>query len=693
LCAAALLSALPSLADSSKTWTTSGTPEFAAGKLEGVSVLSTGELQLAPQMDKVEGLKATFVWDAKVAPDGSVYVATGSPGAVWRVSGGRAQLVVQTKEEHVLSVLPLADGTVLAGTAPNGIILRINRRGEAQTFVDLPDSYVWGMALGPDDQIYAATGPNGRLLRINHAAQVTERLKVKQHNVTCVVVDKDDTVYAGTDTDGYIYSVPREGKATVIYDAEESEVHCLAVSAKGVLYAGTAQGSSGEGPKGDQDSSQSGSLPTPAGAQGAPSAPNSVYRIVPGEGATRVVRFDRMFVLSLGLVGERLLIGTGPGGRLFALDGDGVSRILAQEDTPHITAIAVAPDGQATIGGSNSGALWSLKKDLSEKGTYVSKPFDADYLAKWGLVKWRVREAMGQDVRLKLRTGNSGEPDETWSDWSDWATKSAGQSVEVPLGRFAQFSAELSTHPRLESPALVAVEVSYKQTNRRPVIEDITYNGVSVLKADLRPGGGPPQGAPPSSPQGRSGRRPTERAITWKAGDPNDDTLIYDLYYRSTDEREWLTIKKDVTDTNLTWDTSRVPDGLYQIKLVASDRPDRGPKEAQEDSRVSFPLLIDNTPPTADKLRADRQADGSYTITGRAVDNLSPIKQIQVSDNSGDWKPVFPDDGILDSPREDFTYTTDKLTPGEHVFVFAVTDGSDNAGSGKVIVEVPGPAK
>jgi len=694
LCAAALLCALPALADAGKTWTTSGTPEFAAGKLDGVAVLSTGELQLAPQMDKVDGLKATFVWDAAAGDDGSVYVATGSPGAVYRVRGGRAELVVQTKEEHVLSVLPMPDGTVLAGTAPNGIILRINRRGEAETFADLPDSYVWDMALGPNQQIYAATGPEGRLLQLDRAGHVTERLKVKQRNLMCVAVDKDDNVYTGTDTDGYVYRLPREGKATVIYDAEENEVHCLAITPEGVVYAGTAQGRPNQQQSGGQNpsSSQSGSLPAPANMQGAPSAPNSVYRITPGQGAMRVVRFDRMFVLSLGLVGERLLIGTGPGGRLFALDPDGVSRILAQLDSPHLTAIGVAPDGQAVIGASNAGALWSLKKDLSEKGTYVSKPFDADYLAHWGRMKWQMRAGMGRDVRLKLRTGNSREPDDTWSDWSDWASRADGEPLDVPMGRFAQFSAELSTHPRMESPALVAVEVSYKQTNRRPSIDDIAVNGVSVLKAEGRSAGRPQQGPPPSPP-GRNGRRPSDRMIAWKAGDPNHDDLTFDLYYRGLDETEWLAIKKDITDPNLTWDTSRVPDGRYQLKLVASDRPDRGPKEALEDVRVSFPLLIDNSPPTADQLRAERQPDGSCVITGRAVDSFSAIKQVQVSENSEDWLPVFPDDGILDSPQEEFTYTTGVLKPGEHVFVFTVTDSNDNTGSGKVIVEVAGPGK
>ena len=189
LCATMLLAAVPALAAVGRTWTTSGTQEFAAGKLEGVCVLSTGEIQLAPQMDKIDGLKAGIIWAMAAAADGTAYVATGSPGAVYKIEGGKAELLCKTDQDNVLSVLPMPDGSVLAGTAPHGIILRINRRGEAEAFARLPDAYVWGMALTPTNEVMVATGPNGRLLELDRAGKVTERLKVKQHNLMCVAVD------------------------------------------------------------------------------------------------------------------------------------------------------------------------------------------------------------------------------------------------------------------------------------------------------------------------------------------------------------------------------------------------------------------------------------------------------------------------------------------------------------------------
>lgn len=680
-----------------KTWTTSGTDQFGAGKLEGVAVFSTGEVELAPETEQIEGLEAEFVWDVEAAADGTVYVATGSPAAVYTVSGTKADLLHKSEEKHVLSVLPLPDGSVLAGTAPNGIIFRIDRRGGVETLADLEDSYVWDMALGPFNDIYCATGPQGRLIELNRAGKVTELLKAKQKNLMCVAADREGTVYAGTDTDGYVYRVERGGRAAVLYDAEESEIHDLVLDDQGVLYVCTAQSESSrkrpgspQGSSGQPPPERPTPLPSPAAVKGAPGAYNSIYRIVPGQGAVLLARFDKTFVLSLALADGDVLGGTGANGRLMAVRPDMVFKILTEFDAAHITAMAADPEGDVVIGTSNAGGLWRLKKGCRAEGSLISKTFDAGYLSRWGRVWWKEKTATGQSVRVKLRTGNSGEPDDHWSPWSRWATDAVGQVLDLPMGRFAQFSAELSTRPRTGSPLLLQVEVSYRQANRKPRILELTMDGKSLLDGTQRggPSGGRPQ--PPAPPGARRpGAVPTQKALAWKAFDPNGDELLFHLYYRGVDESEWKEIEKDLRRlTSYKWDTSRVPDGYYVLKLVARDDVVRPEDEALSDERVTSPLLIDNRRPAVHKLTARRLPDGAYDISGTARDEHSPITKIEVSHNSEDWMPVFPADGILDSPEEAFSYRTEVLEPGEHVFVFVAADANQNAGSGKVVVTV-----
>ncbi len=687
----------PTLAAVGKTWKTSGSQQFAAGKLEGVAVFSTGEVELAPDTEEIEGLEAEIVWDMEAAADGTVYVATGSPAAVYTIKGDKVELLHKSEDKHVLSVLPLPDGSVLAGTAPKGIVYRIDRRGDVSVLADLEGSYVWDMALSPFNEIYCATGPEGKLIQLNRAGKATERLKAKQKNLMCVAVDKEGTAYVGTDGDGYIYRLERGDQATVLYDANESEIHDLVVDAQGVVYACTAQSERSRQAPSRPSGSPGGTstpppaLPLPTLVQGAPAAHNSIYRVVPGEGGTLLARFDKMFVLSLALVEDKLFVGTGTSGRLMTVRPDTVFTILAEFDAAHITAMAVDSEGDIVIGTSNPGSLRRLKKGYRSEGAFISEPFDGGYLSRWGRVWWREQVETGQRTRIKLRTGNSGEPDEHWSPWSRWATDSAGETLGVPMGRFAQFSAELSTRPKTGSPLLREVMVSYRQVNRRPRIDELKVDGESLLNKPERRGssGSARSQASGSAGAGRARGEPAQRTLTWKATDPNGDELFFELFYRGVEESEWKQVNKDLRgETSHKWDTSRVADGYYVLKLVASDSAVRPKAEALADERVSGSLLIDNRRPAVEKLTARLEADDAYRISGVARDQHGAITRIEVSHDSGDWMPVFPSDGILDSGEEEFSYTTESLEPGEHVFVFAATDSNENTGSGKVVLRV-----
>ncbi|KPK61718.1 MAG: hypothetical protein AMK73_07910 [Planctomycetes bacterium SM23_32] len=700
---AALALAAPVCAGPGKTWTTSGAEQFARGKLEGVSVLSKGWVELAPQAEEIEGLEAEFVWDVETSEDGAAYVATGGPAALYVVREGPAELLHKSDQKQVLSVLPLPDGSVLAGTAPEGIVLRVSRQGKVTTLADLEEAYVWDMAFGPDHNIYCATGPNGRLLRLSRAGEVEELFKAKQNNIVCVAVDGEGTVYAGTDTGGLIYAVAHDGAVSVLYDAEEDEVHDLLVSEGGALYACTAQSripappGAPPPPRGGPPESERPPTAVGAGPE-APSAPNSLYRIEPGKGAFRVARFDRTFLLSLAEGLGFVLVGTGTEGRLLAVEPDMQYRILTELDSSYLTAMAPLPNGDIIIGTAHAAGLWRLKPGVRKQGALLADPFDAGYLAEWGRVWWKQRTETGQDVRIKLRTGNAGEPDEHWSEWSDLCLDASGSPVEVPMGRFAQFSAELSTRGNLGSPTLLEVNVSYRQANRRPVIEDLAVDGESLLKKQEN--GGPPGGPGPARPGPRPPRQPgrpeppARKTIAWQAADPNEDELTFKLFYRGLDETEWKELEIELDDeTSYEWDTARVPDGHYLLKLIASDEAARPQGEALADEKVTTPLLIDNGPPAVRDLAARALADGAYELTGVAADGHSHLAGIEVSRNSEDWLPVFPTDGILDSTEEPFVYRTDVLEPGEHVFVFAATDSEHNTGSAKIIVRVPAPAE
>ena len=65
--------------------------------------------------------------------------------------------------------------------------------------------------------------------------------------------------------------------------------------------------------------------------------------------------------------------------------------------------------------------------------------------------------------------------------------------------------------------------------------------------------------------------------LTWQADDPNGDQLIYALYLKATDEREWHLLKDKIHQTNYTIDPNTLADGKYVARLVASDEESNPP--------------------------------------------------------------------------------------------------------------------
>ena len=69
-------------------------------------------------------------------------------------------------------------------------------------------------------------------------------------------------------------------------------------------------------------------------------------------------------------------------------------------------------------------------------------------------------------------------------------------------------------------------------------------------------------------------------------------------------------------------------------------------------------------------------------------DKLTRIVKAAYALDGGDWVPVFPDDGLFDTPRETITIPLPDLKPGTHVLVVRATDAAGNVGTGDALIEV-----
>jgi len=191
-------------------------------------------------------------------------------------------------------------------------------------------------------------------------------------------------------------------------------------------------------------------------------------------------------------------------------------------------------------------------------------------------------------------------------------------------------------------------------------------------------GGTPTQTLPRASAQ--------QITLTWVAEDPDNDRLVYNVYFRSEDATQWMPLKTGIHENTITFDGDILADGKYFFRVLASDREANPPPSARESQLISAPVMIDNTPPSVTILPV-RYGSGTARVEFDAVDAASPLRRCEYSLDAASWVPVSAGDGVIDSMREHFVLELTGLPAGEHLLVIRVADSANNTGLAKVVLK------
>jgi hypothetical protein len=698
-----------------KVWYHHAPAHFDKAQLKNAVVSSEGTLRLSRQLKPLPGVEATQIWDIVEDQTGNLFVATGDEGKVYKVSPAGKATVAFTSEDSEVFCLALApDGAVYAGTGPGGHVVRIDPKGEAKVIADLKETYVWSLAVADKGAtIYAGTGPKGRIYRLTPEGKPSVFYTTKQEHIQRLVAAPDGTLYAGTDKSGLVYRIDAHGKGFVLFSAPQSEVRCLVLGADGSVYAGTSiptkrrpggsltslgGGSSSslagnpgtpattasrvkdrekEDTKGTEDktslssgsSSSSDAKESKGSPAAAPSVPgageNSLYRIAP-DGTVREIFREKAMVLSLLRNEGHFLAGTGMDGQLFEIDESSRERSeIARLDHGQLLSLCRRADGSVVIGTGDPGRLYVLQDRYVARGTVVSEVLDAKMISKWGSLGWKADTPAGTSVTVAVRSGNVAEPDDTWSDWSEEQTDPEKAVAVAPAARFVQYRATLSSDKPAVTPALHGVSLRYQTANHAPEVGKIEVPDLDSGNLD----------------------DPKKLKIKWTATDPNEDELTFNVYVRKEGWKNWVLLEEDHGKTEFEWDTTTTPSGVYEVKVVASDRRDNSAEEALLGERTSAPFVVAHTPPAvAVKVVG---IDGEQAVVeATATDPLVRLASAAFAVNGKKWVNVFPADGLFDSKTETFKFKTEALKPGTYVLVLKVRDAAGNTGSGDVVFTV-----
>jgi hypothetical protein len=713
-----LLSPISIYAGQPVVWEVSGRAELLKGDARGVSISDTGVLMLAPNLIEVYKTEQAFIWSSAMDKEGNVFLGTGHDGRIYRVGAdGRGTLLYDSAELDVTALAVGKDGALYAGTSPDGKVYRIPSENRADVYFDPPDKYIWSLAALNDGSLAVGTGDSGKLYRVRASGAAAESsllINTTQTHVISLAVTPQGDLIAGTDPGGLVLRISPEGKAFALFDAQLREIHALAVAADGSIYAlGLSEAASqGRVPQAPTPAPQPAEGGTPSTSvtitaideSGAPIQPpgqptksrtdvstarSAVFRILP-DGAADVVWSSSTitaFAIAPALQAGRVLIGTGDKGRVYSVTNDGRDTLLLQSSEGQISSFLVK-GGQVYAASSNQGKLFRFGNDPVTEGSYESPVRDAKLSSSWGRIWWRG----AGNVELQTRSGNGERPDATWSDWSAAYKDPEGNQVASPRARFVQWRATLrSTREALSQTWLEDVNLAYLPRNVAPEVLSISALPIGVglqqvaqmqVDPNVESSGLDPSlfGAAPQVPPRRFYHRGA-RSFQWQAEDRNGDTLDYAVYYRALNETTFRLLKDKLRDNFFTIDGATLADGRYVIKIVASDGPDNPPGQMLTGERLSEPLDIDNSPPVVRVVGVPQVKSDGLRVVFQVEDVTGKIRKADASLDGAPWNPMFPDDGIADSGREQYSVDFAVLAPGEHTISLRVFDSSGNVGT------------
>ncbi len=576
-----------------------------------------------------------YLWDMAVAADGTLYVATGAPAAVYRLAPDSTtpDLLFRTADLHIRSLLLTSAGVLWAGSDGAGVIYRLDTRHPgAKPFAAYAAAHreITSLATDGSGAIYAAAvgakGP-GSLPPLPVTGAVGVSITLLQPGSTSAA-GSNSVVPDGSEID----RIAPDGTPQRLLSLKDDVIYALLVH-KGQVLAAT--GNRGR-----------------------------VYRIDPAIAG----RFSEVAHTE---AGQATVLADGPAGLLAGTSNSG-SVVRLQDEPPKPVYISEVFD-------AGQYARWGRAETQTDgRGAEFSVRTGNVPGAAQGWSDWIPLVASG-DAR--------GLPEGRYAQW---------RAALLPSG--AVSSVTLNYLPRNVAPVVddVVVATGARITStvspQQPATVQVVFpSGNAAAAQAINLVQQETSTSPLTAQKDRNGI-----VIRWAAHDDNNDDLTFAVSYRSPGETTWRLLKDKISDRFLSFDASLLPDGRYEAKVTASDAPVHTDAETLSGDRVSALFTVDTTPPVPGPLHAHLE-QGAVLWTFEAHDATSPIAHAEFSIDAGPWQYVEPVGGLSDALSEQYEVRSPlpakmpaepatRAGSTEHTLAVRVYDRAENMSSVKTVV-------
>lgn len=605
------------------------------------------------------------VFAVALSEEGALFAGTGPGAAVYRVypDEGEADLITRLDAQYVWDMVVLPSGKVAVATGLPATVQSIDpKTGEVDVLWVSSDPHVRCLALAPDGTLYAGTAGSGLVVRIEKAGRAFVLIDSVRSETASIAVDAEGVLWAAF--------AGRPGGAESGGTGEPSRSKPSEDGADATITVRASGGDEDEerGDKKENAAERKRRAPLPAGG-------GVLVRMEP-EQEPQIVWSDGRetpFALALNAAGE-VLLGTANPARVWWIDEHGRGGWWAEfPEVKAVSAIDVREE-KVLVATSQPAAVNLFSGPSKDSVAWISDVLDTETRTRFGQVLAIAESAAEDDLRVLVRAGNTSEPGTGWTPWTlvpdaVGSAASGGGAARVPRARFFQVRIEAEAGAAVE---VASVNVRYRPNNRAPALRNLEASPPGLALRPVPPpsvtsGNGPVvepalPGAlegelqNPAQDQWRSKKafEPGALSLNWESRDPDGDDLAYRLDYCRTETfgcESWQELTTGLTRTFHSFDARSLPDGVYLFRVQATDAPSNFEGEELGAELTSTPVVIDNTPPRIERAVLRRDAE-QLVLELRARDEGGRLALAQVALGQGAWRPIPAEDGVDDGARE-----------------------------------------
>jgi hypothetical protein len=683
--------------------------------LQGMATRSDGRLVAGPAVAPVNLKLANSLLWTLVSDGENLLIGTGPEGQVLSVNPKAkgeptSTVLLDLPETHIFAVTRISDGSVLAGSSPQGTLV-LARDGKVLARAALPVDSIFDLVVLPGDKarpvVLVATGNPGRIYRIDPAMlakggdqpdklTTSEALaargitlfgEIRDRNVRRLLRLNDGRVIAGSAPKGNVYEFPAAGGAPRILSEQRNAEICDLLPWDGGFFAAVTFGTGSGETRVNRAKPAKADDNAAAPAAGTTETPPPIFTDEPARperfaGRSQLLWFpDGGFPETVATRGNVAFYRLARHGNLVLIAGGEQGELLGYDPAnqrsltfPGVTSVqlnglvpvANQPGAFHAIA-NNPAALFLVDFDAPGPRSAETRRIDLGAPAQLGLIRFGAgTQAKAGAVTVELRTSFGSDETEGWSPWQQAVAEEGGWRVPDLRGRHVQ--------ARLTATAgnfeIDKAELHFLRQNRRPQLQEFrllapNYGLVPAPEAPMPVIATLGQVLQPASRDDDKRRNPllTSQIVPlpgaqvafWTVTDPDDDNLVGTFSLRLRGTETWTDLAVASRENYLQFDISHLPEGVYQTRLVVRETAPRTEKDCLTAAFEADDLLIDRTPPVLGDVKVTRDS-GRLRIRVPARDEFSRIAGVEFALNNGVRETVEqPDDGILDGRAESFT--------------------------------------